>query len=139
MKEWEVLRTVVRARHDEASAQIARFMTVQEAIAGACEAGKLKADMRIASHHRRLRRLEASRGTAEQERLFFDLSDWAQGCPKAFESKAEQESLFPKFETVALDNLVAAGKIRECDRERVVFMVRILVSPPKRDDGYQAD
>jgi hypothetical protein len=37
----------------------------------------------------------------------------------------------------ALDRLVAAGKIREIDRERVTFMVRTIVHPPDRpDDPY---
>jgi hypothetical protein len=34
---------------------------------------------------------------------------------------------------MALDNLVAAGKIRECDRERVKFIRRVLAYPPERE------
>ena len=83
--------------------------------------------MGIASHPQRLKRLEASRGAAEQH-LVFDLSDWASGCPVALKSDEEEKALLPGFKAAALDNLVAAGKIRECDRERVVFIVRVLVS-----------
>jgi hypothetical protein len=78
--------------------------------------------MSIASHHRRLERLEASRGIVKREQLFFLLSDWAPGCPIAFQSEAE-DALFPDFRAAALDNLVAAGKIGDADRERVVFIV----------------
>ena len=34
----------------------------------------------------------------------------------------------------ALDRLVAAGTIREIDRERVRFIVRCIVQPPERPD-----
>jgi len=98
----------------------------------------LETDMGIASHRQRLKRLEGSRGAAEQH-LVFGLSDWAPGCPVAFKSEEEEKVLFPEFRAAALDNLVAAGKIQECDRDCVVFIVEVLVSPPKRDDGYQAD
>jgi hypothetical protein len=43
------------------------------------------------------------------------------------------EELSPRFEAMALDNLVAAGKIRECDRQRVRFMRRVLAYPPQRE------
>jgi hypothetical protein len=33
-----------------------------------------------------------------------------------------------------LDQLVAAGKIREIDREQVRFIVRRIVQPPERPD-----
>jgi hypothetical protein len=36
----------------------------------------------------------------------------------------------PQFRAIALDRLVAAGKIREIDRERVTFIVRTIVNPP---------
>jgi hypothetical protein len=34
----------------------------------------------------------------------------------------------------ALDRLIAAGRIREIDRERVTFIVRTIVHPPERPD-----
>ena len=34
----------------------------------------------------------------------------------------------------ALDRLVAAGKIRDTDRERVTFIVRVLVPPLEQAD-----
>ena len=79
--------------------------------------------MGIASHLKRLKRLEVSRG-AEQH-LAFLLSDWAPGCPIGFESKEEREALYPGFRAAALDNLIAAGKIREDDRDRVQFIVYV--------------
>jgi hypothetical protein len=41
---------------------------------------------------------------------------------------------FPNSEANALDRLVAAGKIRETDRERVTFIVRTIIYPPQRPD-----
>jgi hypothetical protein len=64
--------------------------------------------------------------------LHYCLSDWADDCPVAFE-EWEKESI-PRFEANALDRLVAAGKIRERDRERVRFIVRTIVHPPKYPD-----
>jgi hypothetical protein len=40
----------------------------------------------------------------------------------------------PQFKANALDRLVAAGKIRDIDRERVTFIVRTIVHPPERPD-----
>ena len=40
----------------------------------------------------------------------------------------------PQFRANALDRLVAAGKIRETDRERVTFIVRTIIYPPQRPD-----
>jgi hypothetical protein len=40
----------------------------------------------------------------------------------------------PQLKANALDRLVAAGKIREIDRECVTFIVRTIVHPPKRSD-----
>ena len=34
---------------------------------------------------------------------------------------------------MAVDNLVAAGKIRECDRGRARFIRRVLAYPPERE------
>jgi hypothetical protein len=34
-------------------------------------------------------------------------------------------------ETAALDRLVAAGKIRETDRDRVTLLVRVMIDPPE--------
>jgi hypothetical protein len=38
------------------------------------------------------------------------------------------------MQTDELDRLVAAGEIREIDRERVRFIVRAIVNPPERPD-----
>ncbi len=88
--------------------------------------------MSIASHYRRLTRLEAANGTAKTETLFFRLQDWAEGCPIAFEENEDEK--IGRMEANALDRLVAAGKIRDTDRERVTFIVRVLVPPLERAD-----
>jgi hypothetical protein len=85
--------------------------------------------MGIASHHRRLTRLEAASGTAKTEPLVFSLSEWAEGAPLAFE-KGEEETI-ARMKANALDRLVAAGKIEDQDRERVQFIVRVLVRPSR--------
>ena len=51
--------------------------------------------------------------------LVYRLHERAEGCPVAFE-KWEKENI-PQFKANALDRLVAAGKIRDIDRERVTF------------------
>ena len=38
------------------------------------------------------------------------------------------------MKTYELDRLVAAGTIREIDRERVTFIVRTIFHPPERPD-----
>jgi hypothetical protein len=40
----------------------------------------------------------------------------------------------PQLKANALDRLVAAGKIKERDRERVRFILRTIVHPPARDE-----
>ena len=64
--------------------------------------------------------------------LVYRFCDWAEGCPRAFE-EWEMEGI-PQFRANALDRLVADGKIREMDRERVTFIMRTIVHPPKRPD-----
>jgi hypothetical protein len=69
----------------------------------------------------RLDKLEAAirghDGGPPDEPLIFWLHQWAkaEGCPRAFQPWQVDE-LSPRFQAIALDNLVAAGKIRECDR-----------------------
>ena len=45
----------------------------------------------------------------------------------------EMENI-PQLKSNALDRLDAAGKIREIDRERVMFIVRRIVQPPEWPD-----
>jgi hypothetical protein len=47
----------------------------------------------------RLARLEAKTGITE-ERLYFDLPEWAPGCPEAFQPW-EEEELLPRFKAIA--------------------------------------
>jgi hypothetical protein len=61
--------------------------------------------------------------------LVYRLCDWAEDCPVAFE-EWEMESI-PQLKANALDRLVAAGKIREFDREHVTFIVRTIAHPLK--------
>jgi hypothetical protein len=46
----------------------------------------------------------------------------------------EEEEAVSRLITDELDRLVAAGTIREIDRERVRFIVRRIVQPPERPD-----
>ncbi len=78
--------------------------------------------MGIASHHRRLTRLEAANGLLKEGRLLFRLHEWAEGCPITFEENEDEK--IGRMEVNALDRLVAAGKIRDTDRDRVTFIVR---------------
>jgi hypothetical protein len=86
----------------------------------------------------RLDKLEAALrgrdGGTPDEPLIFSLHQWAkaEGCPRAFQPW-EVDELSPRFEAKAFDNLVAAGKIRECDRERVTLIRRVLAYPPERE------
>jgi hypothetical protein len=57
-------------------------------------------------------------------RLIYDPSECE--CP---ENEATS-----RMKTEELDRLVAAGKIRAIDRERVRFIVRRIVQPPERPD-----
>jgi hypothetical protein len=65
--------------------------------------------------------------------LVYRLHEWAEDCPVAFE-EWEREKI-PCLKANAVDQLVAAGRIREIDRERVTFMVRTIVHPPERPDN----
>ena len=57
-------------------------------------------------------------------RLIYDPSEW---------EYAEDEAI-SRMKTDELDRLVAAGKMRASDRERVRFIVRRIVQPPERPD-----
>jgi hypothetical protein len=74
-----------------------------------------------------------ARKSVNETWLVYLLSDWAEGCPVAFEKWEEDD--IPRLKANALDRLVAAGKISEMDRERVTFIVRTIVHPPKWPDG----
>lgn len=52
----------------------------------------------------------------------------------AFEDNEADEEI-DRWTPIALDRLMAAGKIREIDRERVTFIVRTIVRPPEREDA----
>jgi hypothetical protein len=57
-------------------------------------------------------------------RLMYDPSEW----------QIEKDEVISQMKTEELDRLVAAGKIREIDREYVRFNVRRIVQPPERPD-----
>jgi hypothetical protein len=57
-------------------------------------------------------------------RLIYDPHEW----------QIEEEEAIAEMKTDELDRLVAAGTIREVDRERVRFIVRRIVQPPERLD-----
>jgi hypothetical protein len=83
--------------------------------------------MRIDSHNRRLSRLEADSGTANTEPLVFSLHEWA-GRPPLREDEADDDTV-AQMEAKALDRLIEAGEIGDEDRERVQFVVRVIVAP----------
>jgi hypothetical protein len=83
----------------------------------------------------RLDKLEAAmrgREPPDEPWLVYRLCDWAEGCPVALE-EWEMERI-PQLKANALDRLVAAGRIKESDRERVRFILRTIVHPPARDE-----
>ena len=62
-------------------------------------------------------------------RLIYDPSEW----------QIEEHEAISRMKTEELDRLVAAGKIRAIDRERVRFIVRTIVHPPERPDDPLLD
>ncbi len=58
-------------------------------------------------------------------RLIYDPCEW----------QIEEDEAISRMKIDELDRLVAAGKIREIDRERVTFIVRRIVQPPARPDA----
>jgi hypothetical protein len=56
--------------------------------------------------------------------LIYDPSEW----------QIEVDEATSRMKTEELDRLVAAGKIRASDRERVRFIVRRIVQPPEQPD-----
>ena len=58
-------------------------------------------------------------------RLIYDRREW----------ECAEDQAISRMKTDELDRLVAAGKIKAIDRERVTFIVRTIVHPPVRADG----
>jgi len=57
-------------------------------------------------------------------RLIYDPLEWA----------CEKDEAISRMKADELDRLVAAGEIRDTDRERVTFIIRAIVCPPERPD-----
>lgn len=57
-------------------------------------------------------------------RLIYDPSEW----------QIEEDEAITRLKAGELERLVAAGTIREIDREHVRFIVRRVVQPPARPD-----
>jgi hypothetical protein len=57
-------------------------------------------------------------------RLIYDPSEW----------QIEEGEAISQMKTEELDRMVAAGRIKEIDREHVMFIVRRIVEPPPRPD-----
>jgi hypothetical protein len=57
-------------------------------------------------------------------RVIYDPSEW----------EIEEDEVISRMKTEELDRLVAAGRIREIDREHVRFIVRRIVQPHERPD-----
>src|SRR5262245_64189836 len=62
-------------------------------------------------------------------RLIYDPSDWGCTISPGELSQIDRERI-AGMKADELDRLVAAGEIREIDREHVRFIVRIIVEPP---------
>jgi hypothetical protein len=79
---------------------------------------------------KRLERLEAHLRQSQQDefwvcrRLIYDPRKWEVG----------QEEAISRMQAAELDRLIAAGEIPEMDRDRVRFIVRIIVDPPERPE-----
>jgi hypothetical protein len=54
--------------------------------------------------------------------LIYDPRDW----------EIDEEEAISRMQAHELDRLVAAGEIREVDRERVAFIITTIVHPPER-------
>ena len=84
---------------------------------------------------KRLDRLEAHifvTGTVSDKplwyrRLIYDPQEWDIG----------EDEAIAKMEAEELDRLVAGGKIRDADRNRVASIIRVIVSPPEYPDCSQ--
>jgi hypothetical protein len=77
---------------------------------------------------RRIERLEVQVQAQNQDEEFWVCRELI--CdPRAWEI-AEEEAI-ARIQTDELDRLVAAGEIRKRDRDRVKWIVNILVSPPE--------
>jgi hypothetical protein len=62
-------------------------------------------------------------------RFIYDPSEW----------EIEEDEAISRMKTDELDRLVAAGRIKEIDRERVRFIVRRIVHPPERPDEPRSE
>jgi hypothetical protein len=96
----------------------------------------LETDMGTASQNRRLERLEAHVRAAQNRegefylcrQLIYDPHEW----------DIDKEEAISRMMADERDRLVAAGEIRDEDRDRVQFIVRIIVDPPKREDAARS-
>ena len=83
-----------------------------------------KQTMGTSSHSLRLKRLEAYGAASKTEPLFFCLHEWAD---RTISQLAHDDpETIAREEAKALDRLFAAGKIQECDRHRVRFIVWVI-------------
>ena len=87
--------------------------------------------MGIASQNRRLERLEAHVRAQNREdefylcrELIYDPHEW----------DIDEEEAISRMMADERDRLVAAGEIRDEDRDRVQFIVHIIVDSPERAD-----
>jgi len=99
---------------------------------GSCSNGGRVEIVSAMNLERRLEKVKAlanARDNGNVPWLYYELHKWAEGCPVAFDD-GEADAGLARYAPLALDALVAAGKIREQDRDRVTFIVRTLVRPP---------
>ena len=65
-----------------------------------------------------------SSGDDSRRPLYYSLHDWAESAPQVF--CPGQEDDIARLQAEALNRLVAAGEIRDEDRERIVWRTRHL-------------
>jgi hypothetical protein len=68
------------------------------------------------------------------DKLVYELHEWAPGAPWGFPEGTSKKDI-ARYEGLALDALVAAGKIREADRSQVVFIVNFIIKPRFDENG----
>jgi hypothetical protein len=62
------------------------------------------------------------------DKLVYDLHEWAPGALRGFPEGTSKEEI-ARHEALALEALVAAGKITKADRTQVIFIVNFIATP----------
>ena len=68
------------------------------------------------------------------DKPIYYLHDWAPGARSGFPEGTSKEDI-ARYEALALDALVAAGKITKADRTQAIFIVNFIVKPRFDENG----